>query len=169
MLSRFGRSIHRSRRLVIAASLASILLSVLLISQGNEFEDGNSPPTSIESGRALELVNDELPIVSTNSVNYIFTHESLKWNDTEFEQEVRDSLIGLDSLSLDVLDISLAYDEPDDPYHLARHVSRDGHRVAVFVSFNGTEEEIAKEVGAIKDSVESNEMEVLVTASLIID
>ena len=169
MLSRFGRSIHRSRRLVIAASLASILLSVLLISQGNEFEDGNSPPTSIESGRALELVNDELPIVSTNSVNYIFTHESLKWNDTEFEQEVRDSLIGLDSLSLDVLDISLAYDEPDDPYHLARHVSRDGHRVAVFVSFNGTEEEIAKEVGAIKDSVESNEMEVLVTGSLIID
>ena len=169
MLSRFGRSIHRSRRLVIAASLASILLSVLLISQGNEFEDGNSPPTSIESGRALELVNDELPIVSTNSVNYIFTHESLKWNDTEFEQEVRDSLIGLDSLSLDVLDISLAYDDPDDPYHLARHVSRDGHRVAVFVSFNGTEEEIAKEVGAIKDSVESNEMEVLVTGSLIID
>ena len=63
VLSRAGRGIHRSRRLVIAASLASILLSVLLISQGNEFEDGNSPPTSIESGRALELVSEELPIV----------------------------------------------------------------------------------------------------------
>ena len=169
VLSRAGRGIHRSRRLVIAASLASILLSVLLISQGNEFEDGNSPPTSIESGRALELVSEELPIVSTNSVNYIFTHESLKWNDPEFEQEVRDSLMGLDSLSLEVLEISLAYDDPENQYHLARHVSIDGHRVAVFVSFEGTEEEIAKEVEAIKEAVDSNDLEVLVTGSLIID
>ena len=78
LLSRSGRVIHRSRNMVIAASIASILVSVILISQGNEFDDGNSPPTSIESGRALELVNDELPIVSTNSVSYIFTHESLE-------------------------------------------------------------------------------------------
>ena len=169
LLSRAGRSVHRNRSLIIAVSLASILLSVLLISQGNEFEDGNSPPTSIESGRALELVNEELPIVSTNSVSYIFTHESMVWSEPDFEQEVRNSLKGLDSVSLEVLEISLAYDNPDDPYHLARHVSIDGHRVAAFVSFNGTEEEISKEVGAIKEAVESNEMEVLVSGSLIID
>ena len=121
-LSKSGRAIHRSKNLVIAVSLASILVSVLLISQGNEFDDGNSPPTSIESGRALELVSQELPIVSTNSVNYIFTHESLQWDDPEFEELVRDSLKGLDSVSLDVLVISLAYDNPDDLGHQARHV-----------------------------------------------
>ena len=169
VLSRTGRSIHRSRQVVIAASIVSILVSVLLISQGNEFDDGNAPPTSIESGRALELVSEELPIVSTNSVNYIFTHESLEWDDPEFEQEVRESLKGLDSISLDVLVISLAYDNPDDPGHLARHVSIDGHRVAAFVEFNGTEEEIARELGAIRDAVDSDEMEVLVTGSMIID
>ena len=169
VLSRTGRGIHRSRRVVIAASIVSILVSVLLISQGNEFDDGNAPPTSIESGRALELVSEELPIVSTNSVNYIFTHESLEWDDPEFEQEVRESLKGLDSISLDVLVISLAYDNPDDPGHLARHVSIDGHRVAAFVEFNGTEEEIAGELGAIRDAVDSDEMEVLVTGSMIID
>ncbi|MGB1460904.1 MAG: MMPL family transporter [Candidatus Thalassarchaeaceae archaeon] len=168
-LSKSGRAIHRSKNLVIAVSLASILVSVLLISQGNEFDDGNSPPTSIESGRALELVSQELPIVSTNSVNYIFTHESLQWDDPEFEELVRDSLKGLDSVSLDVLVISLAYDNPDDLGHLARHVSIDGHRVAAFVEFNGTEEEIARELGSIKDAVDSEEMEVLVTGSLIID
>jgi len=69
MLSRAGRSVHRNRSLIIAVSLASILFSVVLISQGNEFEDGNSPPSSMVSGRALELVNEELPIVSTNSVS----------------------------------------------------------------------------------------------------
>jgi len=168
VLSRTGRGIHRSRHVVIAASIVSILVSVLLISQGNEFDDGNAPPTSIESGRALELVSEELPIVSTNSVNYIFTHESLEWDDPEFEQEVRESLKGLDSISLDVLVISLAYDNPDDPGHLARHVSIDGHRVAAFVEFNGTEEEIAGELGAIRDAVDSDEMEVLVTGSMII-
>ena len=169
VLSRSGRAIHRSRRLVIAVSLASILVSVILISQGNEFDDGNSPPTSIESGRALELVSEELPIVSTNSVNYVFSHESMQWDDPEFEESVRDSLKGLDSVSLDILVISLAYDNPDDPGHLSRHVSIDGHRVAAFVEFNGTEEEIAKELGAIRDAVNSDEMEVLVTGSLIID
>ena len=55
LLSRTGRAIHRSRQVVIAASIVSILVSVLLISQGNEFDDGNAPPTSIESGRALEI------------------------------------------------------------------------------------------------------------------
>ena len=154
---------------MIALSLASILVSVLLISQGNEFDDGNAPPTSIESGRALELVSEELPIVSTNSVNYIFTHESMQWDDPEFEESVRDALKGLDSVSLDVLVISLAYDNPDDPGHLARHVSIDGHRVAAFVEFNGTEEEISEELGAIKDAVDSDEMDILVTGSLIID
>ena len=169
VLSRSGRAIHRGRNVVIAVSIASILVSVLLISQGNEFDDGNAPPTSIESGRALELVNEELPIVSTNSVSYIFTHESLEWDDPEFEQEVRESLKGLDSISLDVLVISLAYDSPDDAGHLSRHVSIDGHRVAAFVEFNGTDEEIAKELGAIRGAVDSDEMEVLVTGSLIID
>ena len=169
LLSRSGRVIHRSRNMVIAASIASILVSVILISQGNEFDDGNSPPTSIESGRALELVNDELPIVSTNSVSYIFTHESLEWDHPEFEKEVRESLKGLESVSLDVLVISLPYDNPDDPGHLARHVSIDKHRVAVFVEFNGSEEEIAKELGGIKDAVDSDQMEILVTGSLIID
>ena len=169
VLSRTGRAIHRSRQVVIAASIVSILVSVLLISQGNEFDDGNAPPTSIESGRALELVSEELPIVSTNSVNYIFTHASLEWDEPEFEQEVRESLKGLDSISLDVLVISLAYDNPDDPAHLARHVSIDGNRVAAFVEFNGTEEEIERELGAIKEAVDSEEMEVLVTGSLIID
>jgi len=169
VLSKVGRSIHRRRFLIVVASLASILVSAILISQGNEFDDGNAPPSSIESGRALELVSEELPVVSTNSVNYIFTHESLEWDDPVFEQEVRESLRGLDEVSLGVLEISLAYDNPEDPFHLARHVSIDGHRVAAFVKFNGTEEEISKEVDEIKSAVDSEEMEVLVSGSLIID
>jgi len=169
ILSRSGRSIHRNRALVIAASLATVLVSVFLIAQGNDFEDGNSPPTSIESGRALELVGEELPVVSTNSVTYIFTHESLEWDDSAFEEEVRSSLESLGEISLGVLGVSLPYDNPQDPSHLQRHVSNDRHRVAVFVEFDGTEEEISDEISDIKAVVDSDDLEVLVTGSLIID
>ncbi len=169
LLSRAGRTIHRGRRVVFAATLASVVLSVLLIAQGNEFEDGNSPPPNIESGRALELVNEELPVVSTNSVTYVFSHDSLSWNDTEFEEEVREALEGLDEVSLGVLGISLAYDSPNDTAHLAMHVSRDGHRTAAFVEFNGTDEEIEEEVKVIKGAVSSDELEVLVTGSMVIN
>ena len=169
LLSRAGRTIHRGRRVVFAATLASVVLSVLLIAQGNEFEDGNSPPPNIESGRALELVNEELPVVSTNSVTYVFSHDSLSWNDTEFEEEVRRALEGLEEVSLGVLGISLAYDSPNDTAHLAMHVSRDGHRTAAFVEFNGTDEEIEEEVKVIKGAVSSDELEVLVTGSMVIN
>ena len=37
ILSRSGRSIHRNRAMVIAASLATVLVSVFLIAQGNDF------------------------------------------------------------------------------------------------------------------------------------
>ena len=169
LLSRAGRAIHRGRRVVFAATLASVVLSVLLIAQGNEFDDGNSPPPNIESGRALELVNEELPVVSTNSVTYVFSHDSLSWNDTEFEEEVRRALEGLEEVSLGVLGVSLAYDSPNDTAHLAMHVSRDGHRTAAFVEFNGTDEEIEEEVKVIKGAVSSDELEVLVTGSMVIN
>jgi len=169
LLSRTGRAIHRRRSLVFAATLASVVFSVLLIAQGNEFDDGNSPPPNIESGRALELVNEELPVISTNSVTYVFSHESLYWNDTEFEQEARKALEGLEEVSLGVISISLAYDSPNDTAHLAMHVSRDGHRAAAFVEFDGTEEEIEKEVRDIKGAVQSDKLEILVTGSLVIN
>jgi len=169
ILSSAGRAIHRRRALVIAASLASIAFSLILIAQGNEFEDGNSPPSAMESGRALELVSEELPIVATNSVIYIFSHETLYWDDPEFEAFVSESLEGLNEVSLEVLEISLAYDNPTDASHLSRHVSKDGHRVAAFVKFNGSEEEISEEVDEIRAAVESGELEILVTGSLMID
>ena len=168
-LSRSGRVIHQRRGLVITFSLATVLLSIVLVLQGNEFEDGNAPPTAMESGRALELVSEELPVTSTNSVTYIFSHETLTWDEQEFEDSVRAALEGLEDVSLGVLEISLPYDNPDDGIHLARHVSLDKHRAAVFVKFNGAEEDIEEEVGEIKTAVESETLEILVTGSLIID
>ena len=82
---------------------------------------------------------------------------------------LRTALEGLDSVSLEVLEISLPYDSPNDPIHLSQHVSMDGHRAAAFVKFSGDEEDIEEEVGEIKSAVESEDLSFLVTGIMIID
>ena len=167
-LSRFGRQMHGSRKTVLATAFASLLVSILLISQGNSFIDGNSPPPTIESGRALDLVDDELPVTSANSVTYIFSHEEMSWNDETFEQAVMAALTKLEDLDIEILSISTAYDAADDPVHLASHVSRDGHTTAVYVRIGGTDDEVAESFDDIIVAADNDALDVIVTGSLVI-
>ena len=167
-LSRFGRQMHGSRKAVLATAFASLLVSILLISQGNSFIDGNSPPPTIESGRALDLVDDELPVTSANSVTYIFSHEEMSWNDETFEQAVMAALTKLENLDIEILSISTAYDAADDPVHLASHVSRDGHTTAVYVRIGGTDDEVAESFDDIIVAADNDALDVIVTGSLVI-
>ena len=167
-LSRFGRQMHGSRKAVLATAFASLLVSILLISQGNSFIDGTSPPPTIESGRALDLVDDELPVTSANSVTYIFSHEEMSWNDENFEQAVMAALTKLSDLDIEILSISTAYDAADDPVHLASHVSRDGHTTAVYVRIGGTDDEVAESFDDIIVAADNDALDVIVTGSLVI-
>ena len=168
ILAGLGRFTHKKRGLVTALSLATLALSGVLIAGGNEFEDGNQPPPSIEAGRALELVSEELPVTSTNTVTYIFSHGEWDWSEDRFENELNASLDDLQEIDLEVLSVSTAYDDRENPVHLAQHVSQDGKRTAVFVQFGGTDEQVEHELGNIKDSISSENLEVLVTGSLVI-
>ena len=159
---------HGSRKAVLATAFASLLVSILLISQGNSFIDGNSPPPTIESGRALDLVDDELPVTSANSVTYIFSHEEMSWNDETFEQAVMAALAKLSDLDIEILSISTAYDAADDPVHLASHVSRDGHTTAVYVRIGGTDDEVAESFDDIIVAADNDALDVIVTGSLVI-
>ncbi len=167
-LSQFGRQMHGSRKAVLATAFASLLVSILLISQGNSFIDGNSPPPTIESGRALDLVDDELPVTSANSVTYIFSHEEMSWNDENFEQAVMAALTKLSDLDIEILSISTAYDAADDPVHLASHVSRDEHTTAVYVRIGGTDDEVAESFDDIIVAADNDALDVIVTGSLVI-
>ncbi len=167
-LAVLGRLIHRKRGTVTAVALASLALSGFLISGGNQFEDGNQPPSTIEAGRALQLVSEELPVTSTNTVTYIFTHNEWQWSDVEFKEALNNSLIGLNEIGLEVLSVSTAYDDQENPLHLAQHVSNDGMRTAVFVQFGGSDEDVEHALHDIKNSVSSDVLEVLVTGSLVV-
>ena len=167
-LSRFGRQMHNARKPVLVAAFTSLLISLLLISQGNSFIDGNSPPPTIEAGRALDLVDDELPVTSANSVSYIFTHDEMVWSDEEFQQAVAAALESLSELDLEIISISTAYDAAEDPIHLASHVSRDGHTTAAYVRIGGTDDEISESYEEIVTAADNDVLDVLVTGSLVI-
>ena len=168
-LSRFGRQMHSSRRTVFAAAFASLIISLLLISQGNSFIDGNSPPPTIEAGRALDLVDDELPVTSANSVTFIFSHDEMLWSDDEYQQAVSLALAKLSELDIEILSISTAYDAAEDPIHLTSHVSRDGHTTAAYVRIGGTDDEISVSYDNIITAADNDVLDVLVTGSLVIN
>ncbi|MFL2493750.1 MAG: MMPL family transporter [Candidatus Thalassarchaeum sp.] len=168
-LSRFGRQMHSSRRTVFAAAFASLIISLLLISQGNSFIDGNSPPPTIEAGRALDLVDDELPVTSANSVTFIFSHDEMLWIDDEYQQAVSLALAKLSELDIEILSISTAYDAAEDPIHLTSHVSRDGHTTAAYVRIGGTDDEISVSYDNIITAADNDVLDVLVTGSLVIN
>ena len=168
-LARFGRTAHRRRATIVAISICSLAVSGILIAGGNQFADGNQPPASIEAGRALELVSEELPVTSTNTVTYIFTHEEKDWNDPEYKNWVLEAVESLDDIPLETLSVSMAYDDEENPLHLAQHVSADSKRTAIFVQFGGSEHEVEMALDEIKDSISSENLEVLVTGSLVIN
>ncbi len=168
-LAKFGRVTHKRRATIVAISICSLAISGVLIAGGNQFADGNQPPASIEAGRALELVSEELPVTSTNTVTYIFTHEEKSWNSPEFKNWVFEAIETLDEVPLEILSISMAYDDEENPLHLAQHVSADGKRTAIFVQFGGSDHEVETALDEIKNSISSENLEVLVTGSLVIN
>ena len=116
----------------------------------------------------MDLVDDELPVTSANSVTYIFSHEEMSWNDETFEQAVMAALTKLEDLDIEILSISTAYDAADDPVHLASHVSRDGHTTAVYVRIGGTDDEVAESFDDIIVAADNDALDVIVTGSLVI-
>ena len=63
----------------------------------------------------------------------------------------------------------MAYDDEENPRHLAQHVSADSKRTAIFVQFGGSDHEVEIALDEIKNSVSSENLEVLVTGSLVIN
>jgi len=60
MLEGWGRFVHRRRCAVLGVSLALLTLSAILLVQGGDLSNPDTIP-STESGRASQLLSDELP------------------------------------------------------------------------------------------------------------
>ena len=166
-LYNFGLYVHDNRKAVVVFAVASLLFSVGLLSQGEQFIYGNAPPPTTDSGRALDLIDEQLTVSASNSVTYILSHQEMTWQEDEFQIAVESFVSDIREMNLDIVSISTIYDDPTNQQVIATHSSLDGKKTAVYVSLAGSEADLTDEIPSLK-KLDSETLDVTVTGSLII-
>jgi RND superfamily putative drug exporter len=129
---RWGRFVHRFRWGVLIVSILPLGAALALISHGATFQPP-STPTTTESGKALALIEAELP-ARPSSFSLIFSHPTSRATDPDFTAEVGRALAPLRG-DPRVARVLTGYDaSPLDPTSF----SRDGHRTRVAVELAGS-------------------------------
>ena len=124
-LYNFGLYVHDNRKAVVVFAVASLLFSVGLLSQGEQFIDGNAPPPTTDSGRALGLIDEQLTVSASNTVTYILSHQEMTWQEEEFQIAVESFVSDIREMNLDIVSISTIYDDPTNQQVIATHSSLD--------------------------------------------
>ena len=131
MLEAWGRFVHRHRVIVLGLSLISSAASVWLMLHAGRV--GNTlVPSETESGRALELVQRELP-ARPLSFQLLFGHPTLPASHPEVRDEVLRALAPLRG-DPRVAAVRTAWDDPSPD---AERWSRDGRYTRVSVELRG--------------------------------
>ncbi|HVQ76926.1 MAG TPA: MMPL family transporter [Candidatus Binatia bacterium] len=131
MLATWGRLVHRFRWAVVAAAALSSIASLAVIRHGAHF-DNRLVPAGTESGRALDLIQAELPGRAL-SFSLVFGHPTMAATDPGFRAEVERALAPLRTDER-VAAVRTAYDAtPPD----ASRFGRDGRHTLVDVELHG--------------------------------
>jgi RND superfamily putative drug exporter len=133
----WGRFVHRHRWFVLALSVLSLAPSVWLIARGATF-DNNPLPSFTESGRAIALIERELPR-KPPSFGLILGSASLRAEDPAFRDAVTRTLAPLRNDAR----VARVVTPFDGAGRNRQHVSRDGHRILATVELTSGPSEFA--------------------------
>jgi RND superfamily putative drug exporter len=161
----WGRFVFRHRWPVLAVSVALLLASGFIASQGGKLESGGFIETA-ESGRASRLIEQELPIVGGSTFTLIFSSDTLTGTSPEFRAAVEAALVPLRTdPRVDTIN------SPYDPAVLnpARQISKDGHAIAVDVAVKDTIDVARDYYPALRAKVTSDKLKVQATGILAIN
>jgi RND superfamily putative drug exporter len=122
--------VYAHRRLVLALSVAGLILSGVAIATGGEPQNANS--FDFESGRGFSLMSNQLPKGGV-TFTIILTDNGLASTDGRFQREVSQALAAL-AADRRIAGIRTPYTAPAAV--AAQMVSSDGHRVLAVVSLN---------------------------------
>ena len=129
MFARWGRFVYRFRWLVLGLSFVLFAATGFAAAQGGTLKSGGIIETS-ESGRALQIMRDELPQSSGSSFSLIFSSPTLKVADAAFKAEVESALADL-AKDARVKSIRTPYETTPPSTRL---MSNDGRRALVVVA-----------------------------------
>jgi RND superfamily putative drug exporter len=131
VLAAWGRLVHRRRWTVLLLSASALLPSIWLVVRGGQF-DNNPVPRFTESGRAIALVEKELP-KRPPSFGLILGSRERQSTDPAFETAVRQAL---EPLRADAR-VARVVTPYDDPMPDSGRISKDGHHVFATVELKG--------------------------------
>ena len=165
MFTAWGHFVYRARWGVLLVSVAFLVASGYLASQGGKLESGGFIETA-ESGRASKLIEKELPRAGGSTFTLIFSSDSLDAKSTEFRTAVE---AALQPLRADprVDSIASPYDATSaDP---TRQIAKDGHAIAVDVAVKDTIETAREYYLELREKVASDKLTVQATGVLAIN
>ena len=131
MLESWGRFVHRHRWTVLILSVLSSGASLWLMRHGGRF-DTAFVPTETESGRALMLMNRDLP-QRPLAFHLVFGSERLAVSDPAFRAEVERALAPLQKDPRVSAVRTVWNANPPEP----DRISRDGHHTRVSIELKG--------------------------------
>ncbi|MDR3556318.1 MAG: MMPL family transporter [Syntrophobacteraceae bacterium] len=135
MLRTLGRAVYRFRWWIIVISLLSLVPAAWMTSRGGHLQSVIIP-SHTQSGKALELIEKQLPSSALPSFGLIFRSKTLLAADPAFQLEVRRALAPLRN-DPHVASVTTAYEGSGlNP----RYVSRDGRAVMARVEIKGSGE-----------------------------
>ncbi|MEP6693817.1 MAG: MMPL family transporter [Chloroflexota bacterium] len=164
MFAAWGRFVYRRRWPVLAISVALLLASGFIASQGGKLQSGGFIETA-ESGRASKLIEQELPRVGGSTFTLIFSSDTLDAKDPAFRAAVEASLA---SLRTDprVDTISTPYDASNVAQ---RGFSKDGKAITVDVAAKDTIDVARDYYPELRAKVTSDKLKVQATGILAIN
>ncbi len=164
MLERWGHLVYRFRWLVLAASTVLLVASILSLSHGGTLK--NSGGSKTESGRALTLMQNELPQSGAgSSFELVFGSDSMRVSDAAFKQAM---LAALQPLRADsrVKSVTTPYDGlPDQARALT---SLDQHHAFAVVSLKDDYATARSLYPSLRSEVRSDHLVVYGTGSVAI-
>ena len=122
---------HRHRWLVLAASIACFVLSLVAVRNGADFK--NASDFNVESVRAAKLAAQQLPAATGSTFLLLFTDPQRSYPSPAFEQEVRSALATL-ARDRRVTGIQTPYNAP--PEQAATMISSDRHSVIATINLS---------------------------------
>ena len=164
MFTAWGRFVYRARWGVLLVSIAVLLGSGYIASQGGKLESGGFIETA-ESGRASKLIEKELPRAGGSTFTLIFSSDTLDAKSADFRSAVDAALQPLRGDGR-IDSISTPYDAASaDP---TRQISKDGHAVAVDVAVKDTIDIARDYYLELRTKVTSDKLKVQATGVLAI-
>ncbi len=164
MFAWWGRFVYRFRWIVLIVSVILLAGSIVGLRAGGTFK--NSGGKNTESGRAIQLMTDQLPQSGAgSSFILIFGSSSMSPGDPAFKQAMLQALQPLRTDSR-VKNIETPYDgQPDLAKAL---VSTDGHHAAANVNLKDDYATARNYFQSLRDEVHSDHLIVYATGNVAI-